>query len=100
IKKPPGEPGRPNSGGFNVEKAMKWSKEDFTKIQTFVSSECDKTLDTDFSMANQEEEDLKRICKSACDMFPALRRFEDDWPARSLMKLYLKKTSEQARRSK
>lgn len=36
IKKPPGEPGRPGSGGFNLEKALGdlgWSKDDFESFR-------------------------------------------------------------------
>lgn len=33
IRKPPGEPGRPRSGGFNLEEALGWPKDDFDRIQ-------------------------------------------------------------------
>lgn len=33
IPKPPGEAGRPKSGGFNLEEMLCWPKEDFNTIQ-------------------------------------------------------------------
>lgn len=33
IPKPSGEPGRPQSGGFNLERALNWPKATFEKIQ-------------------------------------------------------------------
>ncbi|TFK17177.1 hypothetical protein FA15DRAFT_711064 [Coprinopsis marcescibilis] len=100
IKKPPGEPGRPNSGRFNIEQAMGWTKEDYSKLQAFVATECEVELDTEQSIANQEEKKIKLVCISAAKTFPGLKQFKDAWPVRSLIKLQLKKTSEQARKTK
>lgn len=33
IPKPVGEAGRPNCGGYNLEKKLKWKKEDFEEIK-------------------------------------------------------------------
>ena len=33
IRKPPGEAGRPKSGGYKLEEALQWKKEDFGLIQ-------------------------------------------------------------------
>lgn len=33
IKKPPGQAGRPNSGGYNLEEAVGWPTEEFVKLQ-------------------------------------------------------------------
>jgi hypothetical protein len=38
IQKPPGEAGRPKSGGFNLEETLGWSKEFFNKIQVRCAS--------------------------------------------------------------
>lgn len=33
IKKPGGEPGRPNSRGYNIEDKLEWSKENFKEFE-------------------------------------------------------------------
>ena len=33
IPKPPGEAGRPGSGGYNLKDALGWSKQDYDKVQ-------------------------------------------------------------------
>lgn len=38
IPKPPGEAGRPGSGGFNLEETLGWPKEEFNKIQVSYKS--------------------------------------------------------------
>ncbi|TFK23361.1 hypothetical protein FA15DRAFT_705527 [Coprinopsis marcescibilis] len=100
IPKPPGGPGRPGSGGYNIAKAMSWSKPLFSQLRTFLASECDKALDTTVCFKNQDEEKLKVVCDKALEQFPELKRFEERWPLTSLIQMYLKNTSEKARRSK
>ena len=33
ISKPPGEPGRPGSGGYNINEAMSWPKKEYCLLQ-------------------------------------------------------------------
>lgn len=37
IPKPPGEAGRPGSGGFSLPEALGWSKDYFASVQVFLS---------------------------------------------------------------
>jgi hypothetical protein len=33
IPKPPGEPGRPDSGGYNLQQAVNWTSSDFNRLK-------------------------------------------------------------------
>jgi hypothetical protein len=36
IPKPPGEPGRPDSGGYNIEQALSWDPSEFIRLKVIV----------------------------------------------------------------
>lgn len=80
IPKPPGEAGRPGSGGFNLEEALGWSKDYFTAVQVFLAQvklKCTilmhlqkrthdlvtQVLDNSRSYNKQSSYEVDRICK-------------------------------------
>ncbi|KAJ7482932.1 hypothetical protein B0H11DRAFT_1915012 [Mycena galericulata] len=102
YKTPPGQPGRPNSGGFNLKRKLlqdcEWTREAYNTIQADVHSLAKANLDTSQSYQHQNNEKLRKLCKEIAEKHD-LRRYEDFWPIRAMLKLYLKTSSETHRRA-
>ncbi|KAJ7020975.1 hypothetical protein C8F04DRAFT_1195966 [Mycena alexandri] len=81
--KPRGQPNRPGSGGYNLEKHMVelcgWTQNQFLDIQGKVHALAGEKLDV-----KQE--------------YPITRGFDQSWVIRDMLKVYLKNTSETHRR--
>ena len=87
IPKPPGEPGRPNSGGYNIEHELRgWSPDMVTAVnvscelqhysikfayvsflsQKFVKQMADDALDVTKSYSKQKISDITTLCIKVC----------------------------------
>ncbi|KAJ2924030.1 hypothetical protein H1R20_g13066, partial [Candolleomyces eurysporus] len=99
IAKPPGEPGRPNSGGFGLEQALGWPSRELKALSEWVGKQAEEKLDISQGFSGQDSDAIEDVCILAIARFPALRQYELCWPVRSILKLKLKATSEKARKS-
>jgi len=84
IPKPAGKPGRPNSGGYNIEHELRgWSPDMVTAVnvscdiiqlnlplmflsQKFVKQTADDTLDVTKSYSKQKTSDITTLCMKVC----------------------------------
>ncbi|KAH9476155.1 hypothetical protein JR316_0007504 [Psilocybe cubensis] len=104
IRKPPGEPGRPGSGGFNLEDVLvgehDWALSDVETLQDWLRREATKTLRLDASYRSQNPRLIERICNKAMrpEHWPVLANYDNCWPVKSALKLILKYKSEASRR--
>ncbi|KAK0447560.1 hypothetical protein EV421DRAFT_1733426 [Armillaria borealis] len=98
----PGQPGRPNSGGYSMEKKLVnecgWSKEEFERITAEVHALAKTHLDTAVCYKRQADYKVARICKQMIEKHEMLKPFVQCWPIRDMLKLHLKTTSEAHRR--
>lgn len=85
IPKPPGEPGRPQSGGFNVEATLAWPKSTFTKVvvsqspvmsyksahtkQNYTHLQASKVLDTSKCYSKQSKVKIDSVCVSVSVLY-------------------------------
>ncbi|KAF8809199.1 hypothetical protein BYT27DRAFT_7094651 [Phlegmacium glaucopus] len=103
IPKPPGEPGRPGSGGFCVETTLvdshQWTKEAVDDLSDAVRAEARRTLDMTVSFRSQEKKLIEKICEKMVDRWPELDDYDGHWPVRSILKLVLKYGAEASRRA-
>ncbi|KAJ7730561.1 hypothetical protein B0H16DRAFT_1469533 [Mycena metata] len=101
YKSPSGQPGRPNSGGYNLENTLlqecHWTKDKFQRVQIDVHGLAKQTLVTRLSYQMQDPKDVKRLC-AQISAIHELREYEDFWPVRAMLKLFLKAKSEAYRR--
>ncbi|KAK0488160.1 hypothetical protein EDD18DRAFT_1110527 [Armillaria luteobubalina] len=100
IPKPPGEPGRPKSGGYNLEQALSWPDAIYQQVVNHVHREAHRRLETRKSFKNQKAEEIQAICDAAVNDHSILRVYENAWPVRDMLKLRLKYTSEKAHRQR
>ncbi|RXW11617.1 hypothetical protein EST38_g14237, partial [Candolleomyces aberdarensis] len=98
IAKPPGEPGRPNSGGFGLEQALGWPLKEVKNLSVWVGKQAEEKLDVSQGFSGQDTNAIEDICLLATVNFPILKQYELCWPVRSILKLKLKTTSEKARK--
>ncbi|KAJ7177773.1 hypothetical protein C8R46DRAFT_1212503 [Mycena filopes] len=102
--KPPGEPNRPGSGGYSLEKYMVescgWTKDEFAEVQARVQELAEGKLDVNLSFQKQVTSTLLWISEAfqVKKKFPVTRGYEQCWPIRDMLKVYLKSTSEAYRR--
>ncbi|KAJ7482904.1 hypothetical protein B0H11DRAFT_1914986 [Mycena galericulata] len=101
YKAPPGQPGRPNSGGYSLEYTLlqqyRWTKEKLNCVQDHVQRLARNQLVTKLSYQMQDPGDVKKLCKEITAQHD-LAGYEDYWPIRAMLKLYLKSKSEVYRR--
>ncbi|KAJ7148280.1 hypothetical protein C8R46DRAFT_1044828 [Mycena filopes] len=97
YRKPHGQPGRPNSGGYNLENVLleqcNWSREVFQRIQKRVQHLAERRLITNQSFQAQDTKSVKKVSTEY-----GLSDYEDFWPITAMLKLYLKARSEAYRK--
>ncbi|PPQ70077.1 hypothetical protein CVT26_013411 [Gymnopilus dilepis] len=99
IPKPPGEPGRPNSGGYNLESQLHgWTPKLFSEISGFVKNLADIQLDMTKSYNKQSRSTIASICSTTADHYPILSKYDNFWPARDILKMHLKYRAETSRK--
>ncbi|KAJ7021939.1 hypothetical protein C8F04DRAFT_1273160 [Mycena alexandri] len=100
--KPPGQPNRPGSGGYNLENYMVqlcgWTQDQFAEVQGKVHALAGEKLDVSKSYQKQVPNTLTCICDAVKKQYPITRGFDKSWVIRDMLKVYLKNTSETSRR--
>ncbi|PPQ78142.1 hypothetical protein CVT24_006425 [Panaeolus cyanescens] len=91
IPKPPGEPGRPGSGGYTLDVALKdLGQKTIDKINEYVKRKADIHLNIALSFSQQNNTAVTDLIRDVRDQFHELKRYENDWPIRDILKGYLK----------
>ncbi|KAJ7851997.1 hypothetical protein B0H13DRAFT_2359732 [Mycena leptocephala] len=102
--KPPGQPNRPGSGGYNLEKHLVqksgWTQEQFLEVQNKVHTLAGEKLDVSNSYQKQRKATINSICEAVKKEHSIARGFEHSWVITDMLKVYLKKTSEASRKRK
>ncbi|KAI5896540.1 uncharacterized protein SCHCODRAFT_02615143 [Schizophyllum commune H4-8] len=98
IPKPPGEPGKPNSGGYNLQEAMRLEPGHFCTVRTGMNNLVRTYLDTVRSFTKQTEECVAAYTVEALRSFPLLEDYEDRWPIRDFARMHLHYLQNNARR--
>ncbi|KAL1715337.1 hypothetical protein EV715DRAFT_275873 [Schizophyllum commune] len=82
IPKPPGEPGRPSSGGYNLQEATRLEPSRFRSVRKEMNKLIRTHLDTGRTFTKQTEECVAAYTEEALRLFPFLDDYEDRWPIR------------------
>ncbi|KAJ7730580.1 hypothetical protein B0H16DRAFT_1733736 [Mycena metata] len=102
YKTPLGQPGRPNCGGYNLEHKLlqdcAWTREMYDAVQVHVHLLAKRDLDLTKSYQQQNTDKLRKLCQEIVENYK-LHQYQDSWPIRAMLKLYLKASSESHRRS-
>ncbi|KAJ7247672.1 hypothetical protein B0H12DRAFT_1231874 [Mycena haematopus] len=102
--KPPGQPNRPGSGGYNLEKHLAqncgWTHEGFLEVQNKVHVLAEEKLDISLSYQKQPKRTINSICEAVKQEHAIARGFDQCWVIKDMLIVYLKNTSETARRRK
>ncbi|OCB91481.1 hypothetical protein A7U60_g1256 [Sanghuangporus baumii] len=96
ILKPPGEVGRPQRGGYNLQRTLQdygWDEKSFLSKRNFVHSLIDKHLEVNRSITFQDKRSIQKVIKLAKDQFPEFGAFKDAWPVLDMCKMHLRYTS-------
>ncbi|KAF8890596.1 hypothetical protein BD779DRAFT_1469127 [Infundibulicybe gibba] len=105
VPKPPGEPGRPGSGGYCVETVLvtnyQWTKDSVRELTEAVRAAARRELNLTKSFRSQNKAAIRAICDQMMqdDHWPLLKDYDDCWPVRSILKLNLKYRAEASRRA-
>ncbi|KDR82987.1 hypothetical protein GALMADRAFT_134503 [Galerina marginata CBS 339.88] len=91
IKKPN------NLNKANLHQILKWTREDFTIIQTLIHSLAKDILDTSSTLKDQQESKLQELRKEVSTRHPVLSEYEGDWVTLEFLKRYLKNSSTRTR---
>ncbi|KAI4525354.1 hypothetical protein K525DRAFT_266159 [Schizophyllum commune Loenen D] len=89
IPKPPGEPGRPSSGGYNLQEATRLEPSRFRTVRKEMNSLVRTHLDTERTFTKQTEECVAAYTEEALRRFPFLDDYEDHWPIRGFAVMHL-----------
>ncbi|PPR03095.1 hypothetical protein CVT26_004614 [Gymnopilus dilepis] len=116
IPKPSGEPGRPHSGGYNLDDELgAWDAETLSAVNSYVKVLAKQALDLTKSYSKQDADKVAEICVSVgaqcllptcfnafvlqtARLYPVIEKYENHWPVRDMLKLHLKYTSETHRK--
>ncbi|KAJ7464962.1 hypothetical protein B0H11DRAFT_1922383 [Mycena galericulata] len=102
--KPPGQPNRPGSGGYNLEKHLLeqcgWTQEDFQEVQKRVHALATERLDVSKCYRDQRGATVTAICEAVKKDHAIARGFEHCWVIKDMLIIHLKNTSEASRRRK
>ncbi|KIJ23488.1 hypothetical protein M422DRAFT_275912 [Sphaerobolus stellatus SS14] len=96
IPKPKGEVGHPGGNGYSLSNELRWDKTVYEAVQKGVHRLADAHLNNNFGISKQDDRDIWIVLKKANQEFPILRKYVAYWPARNMVKLYLKTSSERA----
>ncbi|KAF4596146.1 hypothetical protein EYR38_007520 [Pleurotus pulmonarius] len=103
IPKPIGEPGqRPETGGFPLkERLLKvelWEEETYDDVLNTVRKASQVALNLSVSYKFQDKGKIDMICAKMARKWDFLDEYDGHWPVKSMLKAYLKYTSERARK--
>ncbi|CAA7270444.1 unnamed protein product [Cyclocybe aegerita] len=95
ILKPPGEPGRLNSGGYNIDNELRgWTLALIADVNQFIKQKADEHLDIGQSYSKQRAADVTSVCLMVKKQFPVVEKYDNCWPVRDMLKLYLRYMAE------
>ncbi|KAK7017886.1 hypothetical protein VNI00_018529 [Paramarasmius palmivorus] len=90
IYKPAGEAGRPNNGGYNLRKVLKWSDDKFRKVSALVKKHTLKTLNCEHPFSVQPPDRVRAIREKCLQKYPDLNQYHLYWPIDDLIRNHLK----------
>ncbi|KAG7086294.1 hypothetical protein E1B28_002258 [Marasmius oreades] len=80
IRKPPGEVGRPNSGGYSLEKFLNWPASKYHSVMAFVKKQVHAEFNCALSLTEQLPENRERVWRNCLKKFPWLDDYHRLWP--------------------
>ncbi|KAL0567855.1 hypothetical protein V5O48_014137 [Marasmius crinis-equi] len=81
IRKPPGEVGRPNGGGYTLKTALGWSNEKYNAVRLFISKLVPEHLDCNKPLGEQPLADLRKIRQITIEKYPWIdEEYDNVWP--------------------
>ncbi|KAL1757872.1 hypothetical protein FB107DRAFT_208203 [Schizophyllum commune] len=89
VPKPPGEPGRPSSGGYNLQEATRLEPSRFRTVRVSMNNLVKIHLDTERTFTKQTEGCVASYTEEALRLFPFLEDYEDHWPIRGFAVMHL-----------
>ncbi|KIJ22492.1 hypothetical protein M422DRAFT_277062 [Sphaerobolus stellatus SS14] len=98
IPKPKGEVGHPGTHGYSLYPTLNWEKVVYEAVQKHVQKLADAKLAVSEGISKQDDDLILDLIKKVADKYPILNRYIDYWPARDMLKQYLKNTSGKSRR--
>ncbi|KIJ28251.1 hypothetical protein M422DRAFT_270483 [Sphaerobolus stellatus SS14] len=98
IPKPKGEVGHPGTHGYSLFPTLRWEKALYEAVQKIVQKYADAKLDNTLGISKQDESLVLDVLRKVSESHPILNKYVDYWPARDMLKQYLKNTSEKSRR--
>ncbi|KAF9042032.1 hypothetical protein BJ165DRAFT_1405761 [Panaeolus papilionaceus] len=98
VPKPPGQPGRPQSGGYSLDIELKRWGPLFGEVKSFVHAKCDSLLDLTKSYSKQDKLGISTVVIDTKQAYPIVDGYQNSWPVHDFMKMYLKNMSENHRK--
>ncbi|KJA18111.1 hypothetical protein HYPSUDRAFT_205609 [Hypholoma sublateritium FD-334 SS-4] len=98
IPKPPGEAGRRNCGGFNLESVLNWEGNKYKRMMSHVDAMIKGKLDTKKPFTHQDQGLLTDLIKKSTEQMKIQHQYIGDWPIREAYKQRLKYHSEMAKK--
>ncbi|KLO05304.1 hypothetical protein SCHPADRAFT_814468, partial [Schizopora paradoxa] len=94
IPKPNGEVSRISRGGYNLEVALGWSKNDYSRVQKGIREIAKNHLDMTAILSEQDRSKLKHVCHLAKQQFPELNVYINDWATEDFLSIMLKNSAD------
>ncbi|KLO03917.1 hypothetical protein SCHPADRAFT_795801, partial [Schizopora paradoxa] len=99
IPKPHGEVSRLSRGGYNLEEALGWSKNEYATIQKEIREIAKDYLDMTAIFSEQEKTKLTMVYEKArrprsTERFPILRDYENNWVVEDFLSIMLKNSAD------
>ncbi|KAJ6583509.1 hypothetical protein DFH09DRAFT_1309011 [Mycena vulgaris] len=102
YRKPRGEPNRPNSGGYSLERHLidecGWTIEQFQEVQQEVHKLAAQKLARDTGYKDQQEHAVRLICDEVKKSHPIARGFDKSWVIKDMLKMHLKNKTERLKK--
>ncbi|KJA21907.1 hypothetical protein HYPSUDRAFT_202604 [Hypholoma sublateritium FD-334 SS-4] len=98
IPKPPGEAGRRNCGGFNLESVLNWEGNKYKRMMSHVDAMIKGKLDGKRSFTHQDQGLLTDLIRKSTEEMKIQHQYIGDWPIREAYKQRLKYHSEMAKK--
>ncbi|KAF8582611.1 hypothetical protein K439DRAFT_1661738 [Ramaria rubella] len=96
IPKPKGEVGHPRTNGYSLFLTLDWEQTEYKIVQRGVQQLADAILDTSLGISKQDPNLVFDLLHFASKKFKILCNYIEYWPARDMVKQYLKNTADKA----
>ncbi|KZS90607.1 hypothetical protein SISNIDRAFT_488180 [Sistotremastrum niveocremeum HHB9708] len=100
ILKPPGEPGHPGSGGYNIIAKLVeygWTETMALELKESIQSYADANLNLDLAFTSQPTAVKDALYAKIKKEYPQLELYKDYWPVVNILKMHLKASKQRAR---